>query len=805
MEDWENMITTQRRASTNSTAMDHADSLQVKNTKALVTVKDKQLVFRGSQLSAAEAHVEDLKAGSDKCERQEMNGKKQVSVKDTNLVTQALALKLSDSKLRRILLKERDKDRWSKMEKKELEAELERLEDHYEDLIMNSPAVINRLESVADGMREGYTATPKIGKAQIKKDDKDEVLSTVHFSADCIATMSLSENASEESKSQHLTASPASADTSETEALHGSTGHSPKYQHEIKVLMENNANLLQLVEELTLEKVSPKFETDIQQLEFMLQSHFKVQQLERENNNQLDAARRRPSEVCTADDEFDIQTGSVTELWKSLRLLQKSEKSARGQTESAFRMLLNLDNELRSKLLSLKAMREVQQQKDRDLNDSKEHVLLLTQKLLQMEADLHLTRMEPQKFSTNNSSIQNVRVEQQEAVNGMSNPKIGESKITDNRSAMNEVRVPVPASEVLIPSLISSEVTPPKRLSLSKIVPPRVLGTKVAPTLSPSEKSLNARISPIKTNSPMASGNRVLATRVPDAKSPPSAISNTKVGAVKKTLTRPQSEMTINRLPAASTPSQDILNLKLLQEKLDQANNALKVSDEARSKLASDLMDADARTSIIEKSFKNLEDMLHDANDKSAESQRGFNSIKDQLLFSKQNAEGLRGQLTGSKISAEELKEKLAISQQCSTVLMEELLVGQRNAGIMKAEQDNSQKSPEILRGELVISQQTVTALRWDLNVRQKSFEAQKADLVAAQSSLATKTKELTDSEELLLKAKVDLVCAVRVHLVFASVQITYSTLYRIKKMFYVDFPHCSGCYNQSLGGQVSW
>ena len=780
MEDWENMITTQRRASTNSAAVDHANNLQVKNKKALVTAKEKQHVSRGRQISAAEAHVEDLKDGSDKYERQD---EKPNSVKDTNLATQALALKLSDSKLRRISLKERDKDRWSRMEKKELEAELERLGDRYEDLIMNSPAVVTRLESVADGMKEGYTATPKIGKAKIKKNDKDEVPSTVHFSADCIATMSLSENASEESKSQQLTASPASAAISETEALHGSTGHSTKYQHEIKVLMENNANLRQLVEELTLEKVSPKFETDIQQLEFMLQSHFKVQQLERENNNQLDAARRRPSEQCTADDEFDLQTGSVTELWKSLRLLQKSEKSARGQTESAFRMLLNLDTELRSKLLSLKAMREVQQQKDRDLNDSKEQVLLLTQKLLQMEAELQSTRMEPHKISTNNSSFQNVCVEQKEAVNLLSDPKIEESKITDNQSVINEVRVPVPASEVLIPSLTSSEVTPPKRLSLSKMVPPRVLGTKVAPTLSPSEKSLNARILSIKTNSPTALSNRMLATRVPDAKSPPSAISNTKVGAIKKTLTRPQSEMTINRLPAASTPSQDILDLKLLQEKLDQANNALKVSDEARSKLASDLMDADARTSMIEKSFKNLEDMLHDANDKSAESQRGFNSVKDQLLFSKQNAEGLRGQLTGSKLSAEELKDKLAISQQCSTVLMEELLVGQRNAGIMKAEQDNSQKSPEILRGELVISQQTVTALRWDLNVRQKSFEALKADLVAAQSSLATKTKELTDTEELLSKAKVDLVCAVRVHMVFASVQITYSTLHQIKNI----------------------
>lgn len=749
------MISTVRCAPRSSISGDDADKLQARNLKASLMPKEKHPALRERQSSPYEAHVEELKAGTDKHRREEMERKKSVSSTDADLRTQSLILKESDFKSQRALLKEHDKDRWSKMDKKELEAELDRLEDNYEDQIMKSTAAVTRLESVVVGLKGGCTVPPAIGVSQVKKNAK-EVPLTVHVPVDYTAAMTLFDNASEESKS---TASPAAV--SESEALHGSTGHSSKHQNEIKVLMENNANLRQLVEELTAEKMSPKSETDIQQSEFMLQTRYKVQQLERESNDQLDPARRGPSEANNADDEFDVQKGSVTELWRSLRLLQKSEKSARVQMESAFKMMLNLDNELRSKVLSLKAMRELKQQRDRDLQISQQQISILTRKQLVLEEIVKLTSVECHKGPTAYSSFKHAKEELQGPENLPLSLQKKDSAVIDNQSGIREVHATVPVIQDTTPSLITSEANPTKRLSISKIVPPRVLGTKVTPTPSPSEKALPTRIpitkpTPIKTPS-----EKSLFTKVPVVKSPQSIVSSPKAGPIKRILSRPQSDITIRGSTEVSLSPQNSQNIKTLQEKLDKANNALKASDEARSKLASDLMNADARTSMIEKSYKNLEDMLHDANDKSAESQRGFNSLKDQLLFSKQNAEGLRGQLTGSKLSAEELKEKLAISQQCSTLLMEELLVGQRNAGIMKSEQDNTQKSPEILRGELIISQQTVTALRWDLNVRQKSTEAQKSDLFTAQASLATKTKELSDTERMLAKAREDLINAV--------------------------------------------
>ena len=775
------MISTVRCAPRSSISGDDADKLQARNVKATMTPKEKHSALRERQSSPFEAHVEELKAGTDKHRREEMERKKSVPSKDTDLRTHSLASKQSDFKSQRVLLKEHDKDRWSKMDKKELEAELDRLEDNYEDQIMKSSAAITRLEAVVVACKGGCTVPPTIVISQIKKNAK-EVPLTVHVPVDYTTAMSFVDNASEESKS---TAS--SAAVSESEALHGSTGHSSKHQNEIKVLMENNANLRQLVEELTAEKMSPKSETDIQQSEFMQQTRYKIQQLEKESNDQVDPARRGPSEANTADDEFDVQKGSVTELWRSLRILQKSEKSARVQMESAFKMMLNLDNELRAKVLSLKAMRELKQQRDRDLQISQQQVSILTRKQLVLEEIVRLTSVECHKGPNTYPPFKHAKEELQGPENlPFSLPK-KESAVTDNQSVISEVHVPVPVIQDTTPPPISTEATPTKRLSISKIVPPRVLGTKVTPTPSPSEKALPTRI-PITKPPPIRTpSEKSLLTKVPVVKSPQSIASSPKAGPIKRTLSRPQSDITIRGSTDVSpSPSpQNSQNLKALQEKLDKANNALKASDEARSKLASDLMNADARTSMIEKSYKNLEDMLHDANDKSAESQRGFNSIKDQLLFSKQNAEGLRGQLTGSKLSAEELKEKLAISQQCSTLLMEELLVGQRNAGIMKSEQDNTQKSPEILRGELIISQQTVTALRWDLNVRQKSAEAQKSDLLTAQASLATKTKELSDTEEMLAKAREDLITAVSCFLIVFRMN---CCLHETRFFFCIDF-----------------
>ena len=189
------------------------------------------------------------------------------------------------------------------------------------------------------------------------------------------------------------------------------------------------------------------------------------------------------------------------------------------------------------------------------------------------------------------------------------------------------------------------------------------------------------------------------------------------------------------------------------QEEVEKIKAELKLSSDARAKLANDLAEADARTVVVERGYKVLETMLREAVEKQEASEKDAVFQKERLLFSQKNAEGLRGQLTGSKISADTLRTELEVTQKSSTVLLEELLVGQRNADLMK-ENDNGYKSPEMMRVELVASQQTVSALRWDLNVRQKSFVTQKTELALSQQGLAA-------SEASLVKARSELAAAV--------------------------------------------
>jgi hypothetical protein len=190
------------------------------------------------------------------------------------------------------------------------------------------------------------------------------------------------------------------------------------------------------------------------------------------------------------------------------------------------------------------------------------------------------------------------------------------------------------------------------------------------------------------------------------------------------------------------------------QEEVEKVTAELKVSLEARSKLANDLAEADARTVMVERGYKVLETMLREAIEKQEASEKEALFQKERLLFSQKNAEGLRGQLTGSQIKSDTLRTELEVTQKSSTILLEELLVGQRNADQMK-ENDNGYKCPETMRVELVTSQQTVSALRWDLNKRQKIFDNQKAELALSQQSL-------TAADVSLQNAKNELAAAVR-------------------------------------------
>lgn len=699
-----------------------ADKADVRKLKITVAEKDKQLSFLEQQLLIAQAHVEELLAGSEKHKRQEREAKKDLSSKETHLRRQTVALKHSDDKLQGFLTKENEKIRRSKMERQDLEAELERLEDEHEDQTTKNLTEIKNLEDLVINTKEESSALLiiEIEDMNKKRTEMAERYSIELSSFSDAVTQLKNQAAALQSENVTLRASlnntsPVSSPTAVKVATNSKDSSNPEANTEgspfnfkdqtaeIEQLQERNKKLQQLIEELSLEKSSIKSDKEVQLAEFMMQSHLRVQKMQEETADKVDQQASGPVDAARLGDETDSQTSTVTELWKSLRVLQQSEKNAKAQMEQAFKMLHIADSELHSKVLCLKATREVKLLTDKDLLDSAQKIDQLTVANRSLEKSLKLARSNANPAIQGSPTSQSSKSEHENKCTTLSRP--------NSESAVK------PGKEI-------------KRLSGGLTVPAKIVPVRTSPS---------AKVTIEKA------GDKSLVD-VPKAQF---EIVKSQLEESKKLNDTTDAKCSLLEAESLSLSQQ----LQSAKEEIQKITAELKVSSDARAKMTNDLAEADARTGIVERGYKVLETMLSDAKEKQEASERNALFVKERLLFSQKNAEGLRGQLTGSKINAETLRTELEVSQKSSTVLMEELLVGQRSADLMK-ENDNGYKSPEMMRVELVASQQTVSALRWDLNVRQKSFVTQKTELALSQQGLAA-------SEASLVKARSELAAAV--------------------------------------------
>ena len=692
------------------------EKLDTRKLKITLLEKEKQLAFLEQQLSISQAHIEELKSESEKHKRTEREAKKTLSVKDSHLRRQTLELKCADVKIQRFLTREDVKIRRSTMERKELEAELERLEDEHEESAMKALADIKQLEDALSTAKDESSAqlVTELGALNQKTNEMTEryriELALFSDAVNQLKTQSnnlLSENAELRSKMGMINTNTESSESSHTEIskpiiIEEDPNVRTGLQHsEISRLKERNTKLQQLVEELSLEKSSTKTQQEIELAEFMMLSQQKVKKLQLEK---ADKYLSPTSDIGRSSEDLEAPTSSVTELWKTLRALQLSEKNAKADLEQAFKMLEVADIELHSKVIALKALNEVKLLTDRDLADAEDKIAQLTEINRTLENSLKAVRSEVPP-----APIPKISVMQQAAL-------IDSEEKSCMLIKQNSMKYARPGSSKKVISA-SEKISPSKIPSLR----------------TPSEKSLD------KTN---AASIELLKSQLEEM--------------------RKQNEAAIAKCAVLEVDSYSkAQQLSAAQAEKEEALNALKAANDAKAKLTISLVEADNRTTVVERSYNVLEDMLKDAKDKLAGIQKKAEVVKEQLAFSQQNADGLRGQLTGSKQSAETLKSELVMSKKSSTALMEELLVGQRTVEMMKMEHDNLHKSPETLRCELVISQQSVSALRWDLNLRQKTYDIQKGELATSQQTLILKSKELEVCEDQLKKCREDLTLAV--------------------------------------------
>jgi hypothetical protein len=401
-----------------------ADKTEVRKLKMTMAEKDKQLSFLEQQLLLSQAQVEELLAGSEKHKRQEREAKKDLSSKETHLRRQTVALKHSDDKLQRFLMKENDKIRRSKMERQELEAELERVEEEHEEQNIKNLAEIKNLEDLVICVKDESSALLAIEIEDMNKKTRDmderytkentllsDAVTKLKTQTAALQTENISLKASMGKISTKSSSTTAKVGTISKDAINLLNEKSiiklEDQNKEIVQIKEKNKKLQLLIEELSLEKSSIKSDKEVQLAEFIMQTHLRVQKMhaesvEKEKADQLTSA---PADASRLSEETDVQTHSVTELWKSLRVLEQSEKNAKALMEQAFKMLHVADSELNSKLLCLKACREVKLLTDKELLDSAEKIEQLTIANRSLEEALKSTRSDTKPVMQSSSAV----------------------------------------------------------------------------------------------------------------------------------------------------------------------------------------------------------------------------------------------------------------------------------------------------------------------------------------------------------------------------------------------------------------
>lgn len=111
---------------------DSKDSIrELKRIKVSLTEKDRQLVILEQQLSIANSRISTLTADSVKSKRSEKVSKRLLLAKESSVRRQSVALKFASFQLEQFARKDENKLRRSRLEKKELEEELEKIGNYY--------------------------------------------------------------------------------------------------------------------------------------------------------------------------------------------------------------------------------------------------------------------------------------------------------------------------------------------------------------------------------------------------------------------------------------------------------------------------------------------------------------------------------------------------------------------------------------------------------------------------------------------------------------------------------------------------
>ena len=668
----QNVLSLGRRPSCSDFDLDKSEA---RRYKLVLQEKDKQLVFLEQQLLITQSRVEELQVGSDKHKRQEREAKKSLSSKESHLRRQTIALKHTNDKLQCYVLKEDDKIRRSKMERKELQEELERMEDEYtdqqiknnmenkalEDIIVtmrdeNSFALANQTDEFnarSGGMAEQFAADlSSLSKAvmDLKDQTADLVFENCQLQSQ-VGMLSADASNSMMVRESHL------KNISFLETLNKDSNTEFMYQNvELVRMTLRNAFLQNLVEELSIEKQSLKSEKDNLLAEYEMQSQERTYKLNQENIEKRDQLICNVAEISKLNEEYELQTSSVTELWKSLRAVQLSERNLKIELDQARKLISVAHNEINTKIFSLKVLGEVKCLLEADIKASADRIdqLVSSQQLVEEKLQSSHSNLLMTTENYNNTKIE--LLEEKEKTN-MLTIKLNENCLMLQDSTDNHINV-MQSQQCVIDSL--NQLLSKKDEEIT---------------------NLNSKVNNFVLELSMANNEikKIQIKRDDDKK----FLNALKIRLKDTKLLLDESKNQNDYITKQCTSFKDKLSCNMKELEISNKENIsclsiIELAKENNTKLSNNVNESVCKIMELETTLKCIEINIIEVRGDLGESEKRGETLSEQLVASEKRGETLSEQLVASEKRGETLSEQLVASEERGDTLIDQLVASEK-------------------------------------------------------------------------------------------------------------------------------
>lgn len=319
--------------SSSSSSSSHATA-ELKLARRLLEEKAKQIQNLTHQLAVSECRSQTLTEGTAKHQRGELEAKRKLWSKETTLLRQSVALKNSNSLLHSYVTRETvkitDKERRSCMERKELEAEIERLEEDFELQVIAMNEARLKLEE---------TCTTREADYQRKIAALDEQKS--HFSALTAAVAWLTEENKLLTEQgvvlEGQVATQAVAIDTLQNKFNVASADLQQRSHELANETNKSRRLLSALESMSTNHQPPPDPSDKHDVDLrdtIEQRDRQLDQFREELAEKTDQLAHATAEILRHRQEGAATSRSSSELWNSVKSLQHELALTRGEVKS---------------------------------------------------------------------------------------------------------------------------------------------------------------------------------------------------------------------------------------------------------------------------------------------------------------------------------------------------------------------------------------------------------------------------------------------------------------------------------------